>query len=161
MSRAFPAHVVGLWATGNAALALGILAYGGGSFSVAFPVLLHLGGSVLVAVFGLAVMVSLRRHGVAPALRTASRSLAAMAIGVLAVVFAVTVVYGPWALALAPYPALVAVVMLWRERPPPDATAVSRPREVPVERPSTSREVRAEALEAAHARKRRRRGEAT
>lgn len=161
MSRAFPAHVVGLWATGNAALALGIIAYGGGGFSVAFPVLLHVVGSALVAVFGLAVMISWRRRGVAPALRTATRSLAALAIAVLAVVFAVTVVYGPWVLALAPYPALVAVVMLWRERPPADAGAVSQPREVPVERPATSREVRSEALEAAHARKRQRRGEAT
>lgn len=157
MTRAFPAHLVGLWATGNAALALGIIAYGGGPL----PVLLHLGGSALVAAFGVAVMISWRRHGVAPALRTASRSLAALAVGVLALVLAVTAVYGPWVLALAPYPALLALVMLRRERPPVDATAVSRPREVPVERPATSQEVRAEAIEAAHARKRRRRGEAT
>jgi hypothetical protein len=154
--RAFPAHVVGLWATGNAALALGILAYGGGPF----PVLVHLGGSALVAGFGLAVLVAWRRHGVGPQLRTAYRSVSAMAAGALALVLGATVVYGWWVLALAPYPALVLVVALRRERLPAVAD-VDRPRAVPVPRPETPREVREDALEIAHARKRRRRGEAT
>lgn len=155
--RAFPAHVVGLWAIGNAALALGILAYGGGPV----PVLLHLGGSALVAAFGVAVLVSWQRRGVGPPLRAAYRSVAALAIGVLGLVLALTWVYGPWVLALAPYPALVAVVMVRRERLPDGATDVHGAREVPVERPPTTREVREDALEIAHARKRRRRGEAT
>lgn len=155
--RAAPAHVVGLWAVGNAALALGVLAYGGGPF----PVLLHLGGSALVAAFGVAVLVSWSRRGVGPQTRTAYRSIAALATGVLALVLALTWVYGAWVLALAPYPALVAVVMVRRERLPADATDVSQPREVPVERPATTHEIREEALEIAHARKRRRRGEAT
>jgi hypothetical protein len=155
--RAVPAHVVGLWAIGNAALALGILAYGGGPF----PVLLHLGGSALVAAFGVAVLVSWRRRGVGPQLRTAYRSIAALAAGILGLLLALTWVYGPWVLALAPYPALVVVVMVRRERLPADVSDVDHPREVPVERPTTTHEVREEALEIAHARKRRRRGEAT
>ena len=155
--RAFPAHVVGLWAVGNAALALGIIAYGGGPI----PVLLHLGGSVLVAVYGVAVLIAFRRRGVGPQLRTAYRSVAAMAAGALALVLGATAAYGWWVLALAPYPALVLLVMLRRERLPADASGITRPREVPVARPPTTQEVRDEALEIAHARTRRRRGEAT
>jgi hypothetical protein len=154
--RAFPAHVVGLWATGNAALALGIIPYHEWSFAV----LLHLASAGLVALYGLAVMIAWRRHGVGPQLRTAYRSVAALAAGVLVLVLAGTTVYGWWVLALAPYPALVLVLTLRRERLPAGAH-VGRPREVPVARPETPREVREDALEIAHARKRRRRGEAT
>jgi hypothetical protein len=155
--RAFPAHLVGLWATGNTALALGIIAYGEWSFAV----LLHLGGSALVAVYGLAVLVAWRRHGVGPPSRVAYRSVAALAAGIVVLVVAVAAVYGWWALVLAPYPTVVALVMMRRERLPAGEAGTPPSVEVPVERPPTRVEVRAEALEMAHARKRRRRGEAT
>lgn len=155
--RALPAHVVGLWATMNTALALGIIAYSGDLF----PILVHVGGSALVAGFGLAVLLAWRRHAVGPQLRVAYRSVAALATGVFALVMAGTAVYGLWVLVLAPYPALVAVVMAFRERLPTVAAGVTRPQKLPVDRPPTPQEVRAEALEVAHARTRRRRGEAT
>ena len=155
--RAFPAHVVGLWATGNAALSLGMIAYG----SSPLPVLLHLGGSVLVAVFGVAVMIAFRRQGVEPQLRVAHRSVAALALGVVALVIGVAACYGPWVLIALPYPVFTALVMLRRERLPAGADGPPRPYELPVERPPSSQEVREEALEVAHARTRRRRGEAT
>jgi hypothetical protein len=156
-----PAHVVGLWATLNAALALAIIPYG----DWVLAVLLHVVGSALVAVFGIAVLVSLRRRGAGPELRLPYRSVAALAAGAVVLVLALTTVYGWWVLVLLPYPLAVALVAARRERLPADAAdgtgEIDTPQRVPVERPATTDEVRAEALGIAHAQQRRRRGEAT
>jgi hypothetical protein len=52
---AAPAHVVGLWATLNAALAGVLIVYG----EWAMPVVLHFVGTTLVTVFAIAVLVSM------------------------------------------------------------------------------------------------------
>lgn len=160
-----PAHIVGLWATLNAALAGVILFYDDPLSPL--PVVLHLTGTTLVTVFGVAVLVTMRRRGTAPQLRLPYRSVAALASGVVALLLGLAWVYGAWVLALVPYPLLVAVVMVRRERLPADtagprgAPGVPTPQPVPVDRPATTAEVRAEALEIAHEQRRRRRGEAT
>ena len=153
-----PAHVVGLWATLNVALTLVLPLYDEWPFAL----VLHLLAAGVVTVFGLAVLVAARRRGVGPPLRVPYRSVAALATGALGLVVAMAVVWGWWVLVLAPYPLLVLLTTLRSERVPADATGpLTSPRPVPVDRPPTNREVRAEALENAHARKRARRGEAT
>lgn len=160
---AAPAHVVGLWATLNAALAGVLIVYG----EWAMPVVLHFVGTTLVTVFAIAVLVSMRRHGTGPQLRLPYRSVAALATGVVVLLLALAWVFGLWFLALVPYPLVVALVMVRRERLPADtagprgATALRAPQPVPVDRPETTEEVRAQALEIHHAQQRRRRGEAT
>jgi lysylphosphatidylglycerol synthetase-like protein (DUF2156 family) len=154
-----PAHIVGLWATLNLALTLVLPVYDEWSFAL----VLHLLASGVVAVFGIAVLVAIRRRGIGPELRLPYRSVAALATGALGLVVALAVVWGWWVLVLAPYPLVVVLLTLRSERVPAgaDTGPLRTPRPVPVDRPPTTREVRAEALENAHARKRARRGEAT
>jgi hypothetical protein len=164
LKGAAPAHVVGLWATLNAALALAILIYDPGPL----PVVLHLLGTTLVTIYGVAVLLTLRRRGTGPQLRLPYRSVAAGATGVAVLVLCLAWVYGVWVLALLPYPLVVAVIMAVRgERlsaASADASgvpALRAPQSVPVDRAPTSDEVRDRALEIHHAQQRRRRGEAT
>ncbi|MDD7968037.1 hypothetical protein [Actinomycetospora lemnae] len=160
-----PAHIVGLWATLNAALAGAIVLYVEPLFPL--PLVLHLVGAALVTIFGVAVLVAGRRGGAGPQLRLPYRSVAALAGATVALLLALTWVFGLWVLALVPYPLLVAVVMVRRERLPVDATTQAgapgtrSPVPVPVERPLTTPEVCARALEIHHAQQRRGRGEAT
>lgn len=165
LKGAAPGHVVGLWATLNAALSLVILFYDPRD---PLPLVLHLLGAMLVTIFGVAVLVTLRRRGTGPQLRLPYRSVAAGATGVVALVLCFSWVYGVWVLALLPYPLVVAVVMAVRgERlsaaaaDAPGVPALRAPRSVPVDRAPTSDEVRDRALEIHHAQQRRRRGEAT
>jgi hypothetical protein len=164
LKGAAPAHVVGLWATLNASLSLVILFYDPGPL----PVVLHLLGTTLVTIYGVAVLVTLRRRGTGPQLRLPYRSVAAGATGVAVLVLCLAWVYGAWLLALLPYPLVVAVIMAIRgERLPAAAAdaagvpALRVPRAVPVDRAPTGDEVRDRALEIHHAQQRRRRGEAT
>lgn len=154
-----PAHIVGLWATLNVALTLVLPVYDEWPFAL----VLHLLATGLVAAFGVAVLVAVRRRGLGPQLRLPYRSVAALAAGALGLVVALSVVWGWWLLVLAPYPLIALLVTVRSERMPADAGPgpPRRPQPVPVDRPATNREVRAEALESAHARKRARRGEAT
>lgn len=163
---AAPAHLVGLWATLNAALACVIVLYDPPLGPL--PLVLHLVGTTLVTIYGIAVLVTLRRRGSGPQLRLPYRSVAAGATGVVALVLGLAWVYGVWLLALLPYPLVVAVVMAVRgERLPAAAAdasgapALRAPRSVPVDRAPTDDEVRARALEIHRAQQRRRRGEAT
>lgn len=155
-------HVVGLWATLNLVLALGLIAYDGSPFVIG----LHVAAVVLVAGFGLAVRGAARRGAVGPQLRQPYRSLAAASAGTTAFVIAWGAAYGTWLWILAIYPVIVTILLVGRERLPRQAGEASpdqlaRPREVPVERPPDPATARRRGLEIAHRRRRRRRGEAT
>lgn len=121
-----PSHaVVGGWAAGNVVLALVLLGFGPFEFSTgALPFLLYIAATVIVASFGLAVLVAVRSGRVGAQRRQPRRASAAV-FAVLGLAVALTAFsYGPygwWLALLGLYPLGLAAWLVRGERLRPGA----------------------------------------